>query len=117
MSSFLFPITTQSHLDDLYEKYGVDRAIKLDLASSSETPESAWEGYCGSYISYFIERSLSFPIVEPMLDILAELDLSLTQMSHNFLRHLLILMVKACEKGLLVGLDELHHLCLMKRNI
>ncbi|WZZ45082.1 hypothetical protein YC2023_041341 [Brassica napus] len=37
-------------------------------------------------------------------------------MCPNFLRHLLALLVKAREEGLLFGLNELHHLVLMKRN-
>ncbi|KAF2607946.1 hypothetical protein F2Q68_00044169 [Brassica cretica] len=37
-------------------------------------------------------------------------------MCPNFLRDVLALLVKACEEGLLFGLDELCHLCLMKRN-
>lgn len=58
----------------------------------------------------------SFPILEPVLDILAELGFSFTQMCPNFLRHLLTLVVKPREEGLLFGLDELRHLCLIKRN-
>ncbi|KAF3590795.1 hypothetical protein DY000_02024597 [Brassica cretica] len=45
---FPFPFTTKSHLDDLYEKHGVDRAVKIDLASLSENPETVREEYtCG----------------------------------------------------------------------
>ncbi|KAF2598043.1 hypothetical protein F2Q68_00010090 [Brassica cretica] len=50
-----------------------------------------------------ITYGLLFPIPEPILNILVELGLSLTQMCPNFLRHLLALLVKA-------------HLVLMKRN-
>ncbi|KAF2566394.1 hypothetical protein F2Q68_00027895 [Brassica cretica] len=52
----------------------------------------------------------------PILDVLAELGLLLTQMCPNFLRLLLVLLVKAHGEGLLFGLDELRHLCLMKQN-
>ncbi|KAL0796554.1 hypothetical protein Bca101_067931 [Brassica carinata] len=37
-------------------------------------------------------------------------------MCPNFLRHLLALLVRAREEDLSFGLDELRHLCLMKRN-
>lgn len=47
---------------------------------------------------------------------LAELGLSFTHMRTNFLRHLLALIVWARQEGLLFGLDELCHLCLMKQN-
>jgi len=68
------------------------------------------------YLSFFETCGHFFPIPEPILSILAELGLSLTQMCPNFLRHLLALLVKAHEEGLLFGLDEVCHLVLMKRN-
>ena len=63
-----------------------------------------------------ITYGLLFPIPEPILNILADLGLSLTQMCPNFLRHLLALLVKNREEGLLFCLEELRHLVLMKRN-
>ena len=50
-----------------------------------------------------------------MLDLLSKLG-SFTQMCPNFLRHLLTLVIKAREERLLFGLDELRHLCILKRN-
>lgn len=69
-----------------------------------------------AYLSFFETCGLFFPIPEPVLDILTELGLSLTQICPNFLRLLLAFLVKAREEGLSFGLDELHHMCLIKRN-
>ena len=46
-SSFGFPrpTTTTDDLEDLYKEYGVDRAVVLDLAGATETPETVREGY------------------------------------------------------------------------
>ncbi|KAF2550585.1 hypothetical protein F2Q68_00036381 [Brassica cretica] len=87
--SFLCPLptTTAKRLEELYTVHGVDRAVVVDLASTAESPEA----------------SLSL-VFWPAL------GLSLTQMCPNFLRHLLALLVKAREEGLLFGLDELRHL-------
>ncbi|KAF8095414.1 hypothetical protein N665_0333s0007 [Sinapis alba] len=114
--SFPLMVTKKLHIDDLYEKYKVDRTFKLDLAATFETLENVREGLCGAYLSFFIDYGLSFLIPEPVLDILVELDLSFTQMCPNFLRHLLVILVKAREERLLFGLEELRHLCLMKRS-
>ena len=86
------------------------------MASTFESPEAVRDGYGGAYLSFFETCGLFFPIPEPVLNILAELGLSLTQMCPNFLKHLLALLVKAREDGLLFGLDKLRHLVLMKRN-
>ncbi|XP_013617560.1 PREDICTED: uncharacterized protein LOC106324085 [Brassica oleracea var. oleracea] len=91
-------------------------AVVVDLASTFESPEAVRDGYGGAYLSFFETCGLFFPIPEPVLNILAELGLSLTQMCPNFLKHLLALLVKAREDGLLFGLDKLRHLVLMKRN-
>ena len=58
--------------------HSVDRDVVLDLSSMLETPEAVWDGYCGAYLSFFETCGLFFPIPEPILDILAELDLSFT---------------------------------------
>ena len=60
-----------------------------------ETPETVREGYCGAYLSFFHSCGLIFPIPEPILEVLAELGLSLTQLLPNFLRHLVAVLVKA----------------------
>ncbi|KAF3534353.1 hypothetical protein DY000_02039889 [Brassica cretica] len=114
--SFPLPPITADRLEELYTVLGVHRAVVFDLASTSESPEAVRDGYCGAYLSFFETCGLFFPIPEAIFNILEELGLSLTQMCPNFLRHLLALLVKAREEGLLFGLDELRHLVLMKRN-
>ncbi|KAG2275737.1 hypothetical protein Bca52824_058292 [Brassica carinata] len=93
-SSFNFPrpTTEADDLDNLYKAYGVDRAVILDLAGTNETPET------------------------PILEVLAELGLSLTQLLPNFLRHLVAFLVKAREEVLAFGLSEFRQLVLVKRN-
>lgn len=109
-------MTTSDQLESLYNTYGIDRAVVLDPASSFETLATFRGGYYGAYLSFFESCSLSFLIPEPILEILAELGLSFTQMCPNFLRHLLALLVGAREEGLSFGQDEFSHLCLMKQN-
>ncbi|XP_013669581.1 uncharacterized protein LOC106374022 [Brassica napus] len=117
-SSFNFPrpSTKADDLEDLYKTYGVDRTVVLDLAGTHETPETVREGYYGAYLSFFHSCGLIFPIPEPILEILAELGLSLTQILPNFLRHLIAFLVKAREKGLSFGLSEFRQLVLVKQN-
>ncbi|KAG2271382.1 hypothetical protein Bca52824_065937 [Brassica carinata] len=93
-SSFNFPrpTTKADDLEDLYKAYGVDRTVVLDLAGTHETPET------------------------PILEILAELGLSLTQILPNFLRHLIAFLVRAREEGISFGLSEFRQLVLVKRN-
>ncbi|KAG2250284.1 hypothetical protein Bca52824_080420 [Brassica carinata] len=117
-SSFNFPrpTTTADDLEDLYKTYGVDRAVALDLAGVTETPETMREGYCGAYFSFFHSCGLIFPVPELILEILAELGLSLTQILPNFLRYLVAFLVRAREEGLSFGLSEFRQLVLVKRN-
>ena len=117
-SSFNFPrpTTKADDLEDLYKAYGVDRTVVLDLAGTHETPEPMREGYYGAYLSFFHSCGLIFPIPEPILEVLAELGLSLNQLLPNFLRHLVAFLVKAREEGLAFGLSEFHQLVLVKRN-
>ena len=117
-SSFSFPrpTTTTDDLEDLYKAYGVERAVVLDLAGATETPETARGGYCGAYLSFFHSCSLTFPIPEPVLEILVELGLSFTQVLPNFLRHLIAFSVRAREEGLSFGVGEFRHLVMVKRN-
>ncbi|KAL0827120.1 hypothetical protein Bca101_050797 [Brassica carinata] len=75
--SFPHPTTTTDDLEDLYKAYGVDHAIVLDLAGATETPETVRGGYCGAYLSFFHSCGLTFPILESVLEILAELGLTL----------------------------------------
>ncbi|XP_056847470.1 uncharacterized protein LOC130498125 [Raphanus sativus] len=51
-----------------------------------------------------------------LLEILADLGISLTQLCPNLLRHLLAILVRAREEMLLFELEELHSLYLIKRN-
>ncbi|KAF2541734.1 hypothetical protein F2Q68_00031852 [Brassica cretica] len=117
-SSFNFPhpTTTADDLKNLYKVYGVDRSVVLDLVGTHETPETVREGYYGAYLSFFHSCGLIFPIPEPILEVLAELGLSLTQPLPNFLRHLVAFLVKAREEGLAFGLSEFRQLVLVKRN-
>ncbi|KAF3536857.1 hypothetical protein F2Q69_00023735 [Brassica cretica] len=96
-SSFSFPrpTTTTDDLEDLYKAYGVDRAIVLDLAVATETPEN---------------------IPESVLEILAELGLSFTQILPNFLRHHIAFLVRSRVEGLSFSLGEFRHLVLVKQN-
>ncbi|XP_013646124.1 meiosis-specific protein ASY2-like [Brassica napus] len=117
-SSFSFPrpTTKTDDLEDLYKVYGVDRTVVLDLAGTTETPETVREGYCGAYLSFFHSCGLNFPIPEPILEILAELGLSFTQILPNFLRYIVVFLVRAREEDLSFGLGEFRHLVLVKRN-
>ena len=71
--SFPYPRITIDDLQDLHTVYGVDCAVILDLASASETPETVLGGYCRAYLSFVQSCGLTFPIPEPILEILAEL--------------------------------------------
>ena len=53
--------------------------VVVDLASTTESPEVVRDGYGGAYLTFFETCGLFFPILEPILSILAELDLSFTQ--------------------------------------
>ncbi|KAF3559126.1 hypothetical protein F2Q69_00013258 [Brassica cretica] len=59
---------------------------------------------------------LIFPIPEPILEILAGLGLSLTQILPKFLWYLIAFLVRAREEGLSFGLSEFRQLVLVKRN-
>ncbi|KAF3486505.1 hypothetical protein F2Q69_00054481 [Brassica cretica] len=117
-SSFNFPrpTTEAEDLENLYTAYGVDRAVVLDLAGTNETPETVREGYYRAYLSFFHSCGLTFPIPEPILEVLAELGLSFTQLLPDFLRHLVAFLVKAMEEGLTFSLNEFCQLVLVKRN-
>ncbi|XP_018448596.1 uncharacterized protein LOC108820113 [Raphanus sativus] len=118
MSSFSFPCPTikRENIEELYSSFEVDHAVVCELASDQETPETVREGYCRAYLSFFESCGLSFPIPRQVLEILAELGISLTQLCPNLLRHLLAILVRAREEKLLFELEELHSLYLVKRN-
>lgn len=109
------PTTTKYQLKNMYSSCNVDRAVILDLASDPEVLENVREGYCGAYLSFCETCGLSFPIPSQILEILAELGLSFSQMCPYLLRQLAIL-VTAKEENLLFGLEELRYLFVMKRN-
>ncbi|KAF3610755.1 hypothetical protein DY000_02048763 [Brassica cretica] len=88
----------------VFDPNRVDRSVVLDLVDTHETPETVREGYYGAYLSFFHTCGLIFPIPEPILEVLAELGLSLTQLLPNFLRHLVAFLVKARQEGLALGL-------------
>ncbi|KAF3528058.1 hypothetical protein DY000_02041763 [Brassica cretica] len=117
-SSFNFPhpTTTADDLENLYKVYGVDRSVVPDLVGTHETPKTVREGYYIAYLSFFHSFGLIFPIPKPILEVLAELGLSLTQLLSNFLRHLVAFLVKAREEGLAFGLSEFRQLVLVNRN-
>ena len=115
--SFPHPTTTTDDLENLYTVCGVDRAVVLDLASASKTPKTVRGGYFGAYLSFFQSCSLTFPIPEPILEILAELGLSFTQILPNFLRHLIAFLIRAREEGISFRLGEFRYLFLVKRNM
>ncbi|KAF3509805.1 hypothetical protein F2Q69_00009817 [Brassica cretica] len=117
-SSFSFPrlTTTIDDLEDLYKTYRVGRAVVLDLAGATETPKTVREGYCGVYLSFFHSGGRIFLVPGPILEILVELGLSLTQILPNFLRYLIAFLVRAREEGLSFGLSEFRQLVLVKRN-
>ncbi|KAF3530383.1 hypothetical protein DY000_02042585 [Brassica cretica] len=115
-SIFPCPTTKADDLEDLYKTYGVDRAVILDLAGTNETPGTTREGYYGAYLSFFHSCGLIFQIPEPILEILAELGLSLAQILPNFLRYLIAFLVRAREEGLSFGLSEFRQLVLVKWN-
>ncbi|KAF3560460.1 hypothetical protein F2Q69_00015812 [Brassica cretica] len=117
-SSFNFPhpTTTADDFENPYKVYWVDRSVALDLVGTHETPKTVREGYYGAYLSFFRSCGLIFPIPEPILEVLAELGLSLTQLLPNFLRHLVAFLVKAREEGLAFRRSEFRQLVLVKRN-
>ena len=87
--TFLRPTNTTDDLEGLYKEHRVVRAVVLDLAGTTETPETVQGGYYGAYLSFFHSCGLTFPIPEPVLEILAELGQSFTQVLPNFFRHLI----------------------------
>ncbi|XP_013694331.2 uncharacterized protein LOC106398296 [Brassica napus] len=88
--NFPHPTTTADDLENLYNMYGVDRSVVVDLVGTHETPETVREGYYIAYLSFFHSCGLTFPIPEPIL--------------------------KAREEGLAFGLSEFRQLVLVKRN-
>ena len=52
--SFSYPVPTikADRLEELYTVRGVDRAVVVDLDSTTESPEAVRDGYGGAYLSF-----------------------------------------------------------------
>ncbi|KAF3610383.1 hypothetical protein DY000_02049522 [Brassica cretica] len=88
-------ILEAKHIEKIYELWGVDYAVEIELPEDGETPETVRLGYCGAYASHFEDDGLSFPLPRFFLEALAELKM---------------------EEGLEFGLRELKQLFAIKRN-
>src|SRR5690606_27953215 len=71
----LGPVTTSKDLDDIYDLYGVEFKVKTSLPRDKEIPKNVRHVYCRAYIC-----SLTFPLVKPILEILAQLGMTFIQM-------------------------------------
>ncbi|XP_013630145.1 PREDICTED: uncharacterized protein LOC106335987 [Brassica oleracea var. oleracea] len=109
-------ILEAKHIEAIYELWGVDYAVKIELPEDGETPATMRPGYCGAYMSHFEDGGLSFPLPRFLLEALAELKMAFTQMAPNFFRYFLATWVRAQEEGLEFGLRELKQLFAIKRN-
>ena len=109
-------ILEAKHIEEIYELWGVDYTVKIELPEDGETPETARPGYCGAYMSHFEDGGLLFPLPRFLLEALAELKMAFTQMAPNFFRYFLASWVRAQEEGLEFGLRELKQLFAIKRN-
>lgn len=54
-------ILVGNDINDIYELWGVDYAVKISLPDG-ETPETVRPRYCGAYMSHFKNGGLSFPL-------------------------------------------------------
>ncbi|KAF3528083.1 hypothetical protein DY000_02040960 [Brassica cretica] len=109
-------ILEAKHIEAIYELWGVDYAVKIELPEDGETPATMRPGYCGAYMSHFEDGGLSFRLPRFLLEALAELKMAFTQMAPNFFRYFLATWVRAQEEGLEFGLRELKQLFAIKRN-
>ncbi|WZZ60028.1 hypothetical protein YC2023_060135 [Brassica napus] len=109
-------ILEAKHIEEIYELWGVDYTVKIELPEDGETPETARPGYCGAYMSHFEDGGLLFPLPRFLLEALAELKMAFTQVAPNFFRYFLASWVRAQEEGLEFGLRELTQLFAIKRN-
>ncbi|KAF2614598.1 hypothetical protein F2Q70_00012085 [Brassica cretica] len=75
------------HIEAIYELWGVDYTVEIELPEDGETPETVRLGYCGAYMSHFEDGGLSFPLPRFLLEALAELKMAFTQMAPNFFRY------------------------------
>ncbi|KAF2564984.1 hypothetical protein F2Q70_00017234 [Brassica cretica] len=89
----------------IYDLWGVDYAVEIELPDDGETPETVRPEYYGAYMSHFEDGGLSFPVPRFLLEALAELGMAFTQMARNFFRYILASWVRAREEGLEFGLN------------
>ncbi|KAG2293038.1 hypothetical protein Bca52824_039707 [Brassica carinata] len=109
-------ILDAKHIEAIYELWGVDYTVEIELPGDNKTPETVRLGYCRAYKSHFKDGGLSFPLPRFLLEVLVELGIAFTQMASNFFRYFLASWVRAREEGLEFGLDELKQLFATKRN-
>ncbi|KAF2544859.1 hypothetical protein F2Q70_00022080 [Brassica cretica] len=109
-------ILEAKHIEAIYELWGVDYTVEIELPEDGETPETVRPGYCGAYMSHFEDGGLLFSLPRFLLEALAELKMAFTQMAPNFFRYFLASWVRAQEEGLEFGLRELTQLFAIKRN-
>ncbi|KAG2282476.1 hypothetical protein Bca52824_053696 [Brassica carinata] len=109
-------ILDAKHIEAIYELWGVDYAVEIELPGDGETLEIVRPGYCGAYMSHFEDEGLSFPLPRFLLEALAELGMAFAQVVPNFFCYFLASWVRAREEGLEFGLGELKQLFAIKRN-
>ncbi|KAF3599468.1 hypothetical protein F2Q69_00035502 [Brassica cretica] len=103
-------IIEAKHIENLYELWGIDYAVKIEAPEDDETPETLRPGYCGAYMLHFEDGGLSFPLPRFLPEALAELGMAFAQMAPNFWRYFLASWIRAREEGLKFGLEELNQL-------
>ncbi|KAG2270957.1 hypothetical protein Bca52824_065512 [Brassica carinata] len=87
----------------------------MSLSFSFPRPTTTIDDLEDLYRTYGVDRAVVLDLA-PILEILAELGLSLTQILPNFLRYLIAFLVRAREEGLSSGISEFRQLVLVKRN-
>ncbi|XP_018459168.1 meiosis-specific protein ASY2-like [Raphanus sativus] len=106
---------TPAEYDALMELRGVPYEAVIDYPNS-DAPGSVRPRYCGAYMCFFRDGLMSFPIPSFFLEILAELQLSFTQVTPTFWHYVLATFIRATEEGLEFGLAELKQLYTLKRS-
>ncbi|XP_024013295.1 meiosis-specific protein ASY2-like [Eutrema salsugineum] len=96
--------------------HDIPSSIELVVLDRGETPKTVRAGYSIGYTPFFYACGLSFPIPPSLLTILADLGLAFPQMNPNFVRHALVLLVRAAEARIPFGVEQLHRMCSIKSN-
>ncbi|XP_056853638.1 meiosis-specific protein ASY2-like [Raphanus sativus] len=107
---------TPAEYEAIMELPGIPYEAVIDYPNG-DTPGNVRPGYCGAYICFFRDGLMSFPVPSFLLEILAELKLSFTQITPTFWRYFLATFVRAREEGLEFGLAELKQFYTLKRSI